>query len=59
MKSVCLSTVIARSEGNLHFDRDNVDQRQKSLNNAYKDLVNLSQVCPSADDLCIYDENEI
>ena len=34
----------ARSETNLHFDRDNVKQRQKSIDSSYNDLVNLSQV---------------
>ena len=36
--------IAARSEGNLHFDRVNVDQRQKGINDSYYDLVNLSQV---------------
>lgn len=35
---------LARSQGNLHFDRVNVDQRQQSINNSYKELIRLGQV---------------
>jgi len=49
-------TFAARSEGNLHFDRVNVDQRQKSINTSYNDLVNLSQVCCLPDTCFVCDD---
>lgn len=33
-----------RSKTNLHFDKDNVDKRQKQLNLNYNKLIKLAQV---------------
>jgi len=36
-------TPSARSQANLHFDKENVEQRQASINNSYKKVCTLSQ----------------
>jgi len=37
-------TPSARSQANLHFDKENVEQRQGTINNTYKKVCQLSQV---------------
>ena len=36
--------VLVRSQANLHFDRENVEQRQQTLNSTYIRLCKLGQV---------------
>ena len=46
---VCVCVYFAvRSKANLHFDKDNVETRQKGLSTQYSKLCKLSQVCIAA-----------
>ena len=44
---VCVCFAV-RSKANLHFDKDNVETRQKGLSTQYSKLCKLSQVCIAA-----------
>lgn len=39
-----VDVVSVRSQANLHFDKENVEQRQQTINSSYKKLCTLGQV---------------
>lgn len=39
-----IDIISVRSKANLHFDKENVEQRQKTVNGAYNRLNNLAEV---------------